>query len=109
MTAPPELDGAAEESIEEEATQLLQRVALVSGEDVPDVDIIDVVTQVEEWLATNSLDDDSVSMIHSWSQSKITVLGGCTVRPWATSCGAMPHWTRLVPLCSDDILTSPTS
>lgn len=62
VAGPPELDGAAEETIEEEATQLLQRVALVSGEDVPDVEIIEVVTQVEEWFSNNSADDDSVSV-----------------------------------------------
>lgn len=42
--------------------QLLRRVALVSGEDVPDVEIIEVVTEVEEWLSNNSADDDSVSV-----------------------------------------------
>ena len=62
MAGPPELDGAAEETIEEEATQLLQRVALVSGEDVPDIEIIEVVTEVEEWLVNNSVEVNSVSI-----------------------------------------------
>ena len=62
VAGPPELDGAAEEMIEAEAAQLLQRVSLASGEDVPDVEIIDVITEVEEWLSSNSADDNSVSM-----------------------------------------------
>ncbi|KAI9566072.1 GLE1-like protein-domain-containing protein [Boletus coccyginus] len=56
---PPELDDAAEKNIEAEAIQLLQRVALVSGEDVPDVEIIEVVTRVKEWLSNNFPLDDS--------------------------------------------------
>ncbi|KAF8547679.1 hypothetical protein OG21DRAFT_1490004 [Imleria badia] len=59
VAGPPELDGATEATIEAEATQLLQRVALVSGDDVPDVEIIEVVTEVEEWLSSNSADDNS--------------------------------------------------
>ncbi|KAF8132537.1 hypothetical protein EV363DRAFT_1216234 [Boletus edulis] len=57
VAGPPELDGVPEALIEVEATQLLQRVALASGEDVPDVEIIEVVTHVEEWLSTNSADE----------------------------------------------------
>ena len=61
VTGPPELDDAAKKKIEAEAIQLLQRVALVSGEDVPDVEIVEVVTQAKEWLSNNSPHDDSVS------------------------------------------------
>ena len=76
MAGPPERDGAPKGSIEEEATLLLQRVALVSGEDVPDVDIIDVVTQVEVWLANNATEDDSVSITtFACSPSKSPLLG----------------------------------
>ncbi|KAI9566068.1 hypothetical protein HD554DRAFT_2026090 [Boletus coccyginus] len=60
VAGPPELgDTAEEEAIEAEATQLLQRVALVSGENVPDVQIIEVVTLVEEWLSNKSTDGNS--------------------------------------------------
>jgi hypothetical protein len=59
VAGPPELDGAAEEMIEAEAAQLLQRVVLASSEDVPDVEIIEVVTKVEEWFSNNSADDNS--------------------------------------------------
>ena len=62
VAGPPELDGTAEAVIEAEATQLLHRVLLVSGEDAPDVEIVAVVTEVEEWLSDNSADDNSVSM-----------------------------------------------
>ena len=61
VEGPLELDGVAEEMIEAEATQLLQRVLLASG-DVPDVEIIEVVTEVEEWFSNNSADDNSVTM-----------------------------------------------
>jgi len=63
VAAPPELGDPTEETIEAEATELLQRVALVSGEDVPEVEIVEVVTLVQEWLSNKSTDDDSVSII----------------------------------------------
>ncbi|KAG9311410.1 hypothetical protein JVU11DRAFT_8522 [Chiua virens] len=59
VAGPPELDSVVEQSIKAEAAQLLQRVSLVSGEDVPDVEIIEVVTEVEEWLTKNSPDEES--------------------------------------------------
>ncbi|KAF8548733.1 hypothetical protein OG21DRAFT_1489144 [Imleria badia] len=60
VAGPPELDGAA--TIDAGATQLLQCVALVSGEDVSDVEVIEVVTEVEEWLSSNSAEDNSVAL-----------------------------------------------
>ena len=84
MAGPPELDGAAEETIVQEATQLLQRVTLVSGEDVPDVEIIEVVTEVEEWLSNNSTDADSVSVQCILILNEVTVLE-LSFGPWA-------HW-----------------
>jgi hypothetical protein len=56
--------------IEAEATQLLQRVALAYNEDIPDVEIIELVTEVEEWLSNNSADDDSVSSMNAFSYSR---------------------------------------
>lgn len=84
VAGPPELDGAAEETIVQEATQLLQRVTLVSGEDVPDVEIIEVVTEVEEWLSNNSTDADSVSVQCILILNEVTVLE-LSFGPWA-------HW-----------------
>ncbi|KAG8221493.1 hypothetical protein J3R82DRAFT_1706 [Butyriboletus roseoflavus] len=75
VAGPPELDGAAEETIVEQATQLLQRIAVVSGEDVPDIEIIVVVTEVEEWLSNNSTDDESDSV----SVKRILILNEVTV------------------------------
>jgi hypothetical protein len=62
VAGPPELGDAAEEAIGGQANELLQRVALVSGEDTPDTEIIDVVTDVETWLSEHSSDPDSVSI-----------------------------------------------
>ncbi|KIK98624.1 hypothetical protein PAXRUDRAFT_823669 [Paxillus rubicundulus Ve08.2h10] len=59
VAGPPELGDAAEEAIGGQANELLQRVALVSGEDTPDTEIIDVVTDVETWLSEHSSDPDS--------------------------------------------------
>ena len=96
MAGPPELDGAPEGSIEEEATQLLQRVVLVSGDDVPDVEIIEVVTEVEEWLANNSTEDDEVSInTFAYSQSRSPLLGAPW--PWAMLAECPPS---LDPSCS---------
>ncbi|KAF9223121.1 hypothetical protein BS17DRAFT_880769 [Gyrodon lividus] len=58
VAGPPELDVAAEEAIESQANEFLQRIALVSGEDIPDAEIIQVVTEVEAWLSDHSGDPD---------------------------------------------------
>ncbi|KIJ62290.1 hypothetical protein HYDPIDRAFT_114784 [Hydnomerulius pinastri MD-312] len=59
VAGPPELDGAAEEALEAQAHLLLQRVALVSGDDVPEDEIVDVVTDVDQWLSSQSNDPNS--------------------------------------------------
>ena len=99
VAGPPELDGAAEEMIEAEAAQLLQRVALASGEDVPDIEIIEVVTEVEEWFSNNSADDNSVSMsAFSYSRTR----SPCSSCRWAMGRGAMLSGgpASLLPSCS---------
>ena len=98
---PLELDGVAEEMIEADATQLLQRVALASG-GVPDVEIIEVVTEVGGWFSNNSADDNSVSM-NAFSYSRMRSL--CSSCRWAMGRGAAGAMllggpASLVPSCS---------
>jgi hypothetical protein len=99
VAGPPELDGAAEEMIEAEAAQLLQRVVLASSEDVPDVEIIEVVTKVEEWFSNNSADDNSVSM-NAFSYGRTR--SPCSSCRWAMGRRAMLAGgpASLVPSCS---------
>ncbi|KAG6329399.1 hypothetical protein ID866_9691 [Astraeus odoratus] len=59
LAVPPELDGASESPENAQASSLLQRVALVSGEDVPDAEVVAVLTEVDEWLSQHSDDANS--------------------------------------------------
>ncbi|OJA11956.1 hypothetical protein AZE42_08064 [Rhizopogon vesiculosus] len=43
---------------------LLRRVALVSGEDTPEADVVQVLTEVQEWLRSQPRDSNSVSLFH---------------------------------------------
>ncbi|KAG0698092.1 hypothetical protein DFH29DRAFT_122217 [Suillus ampliporus] len=50
LTNPPKSVTPAQDAINDRPNLLLQRVALVSGEHVPEADVAEVVTEVEEWL-----------------------------------------------------------
>lgn len=59
LTNPPELDNAEQDAIDAHASHLLQRIALVSGEDTPEADVVEVVTEVQEWLQSQPDDPNS--------------------------------------------------
>ncbi|KAG2151585.1 uncharacterized protein EDB93DRAFT_1273951 [Suillus bovinus] len=59
LANPPELDNAAQDAIDAHASLLLQRIALVSGEDTPEADVVEVVTEVQEWLQSQPDDPNS--------------------------------------------------
>jgi hypothetical protein len=61
LANPPELDNAEQEAIDAHASLLLQRIALVSGEDAPEADVVEVVTEVQEWLQSQPDDPNPVS------------------------------------------------
>ncbi|KAG2065620.1 hypothetical protein BDR04DRAFT_1032218 [Suillus decipiens] len=61
LANPPELDNAEQNAIDAHASLLLQRIALVSGEDTPEADVVEVVTEVQEWLQSQPDDPNSVS------------------------------------------------
>ncbi|OAX39320.1 hypothetical protein K503DRAFT_865511 [Rhizopogon vinicolor AM-OR11-026] len=56
---PPELDSAEQDAINARSNLLLQRVALVSGEDTPEADVVQVLTEVQEWLQSQPHDPNS--------------------------------------------------
>ncbi|KAG1758780.1 hypothetical protein EDD22DRAFT_997000 [Suillus occidentalis] len=56
LANPPELDNAEQDAIDAHASLLLQRIALVSGEDAPEADVVEVVTEVQEWLQSQPED-----------------------------------------------------
>ncbi|KAF9235479.1 hypothetical protein BU15DRAFT_64834 [Melanogaster broomeanus] len=78
VAAPPELDAAAEEAVKGESNRLLQRVALVSGEDVPDDEIVEVVTEVEAWLSGHTTDPNSElgSRLLGWRHRWVAIHAG---------------------------------
>ncbi|EGN94497.1 hypothetical protein SERLA73DRAFT_188430, partial [Serpula lacrymans var. lacrymans S7.3] len=49
-------DDVTNDEAESQANALLQRVALVSGENVAESDLVEVVTEVDRWLATEPSD-----------------------------------------------------
>ncbi|KAG0702641.1 hypothetical protein DFH29DRAFT_491900 [Suillus ampliporus] len=59
LANPPELDNAEQDAINTHATLLLQHVALVSGEETPEADVVEVVTEVQEWLQSQPDDPNS--------------------------------------------------
>ncbi|KAI5994838.1 hypothetical protein EDD15DRAFT_2366358 [Pisolithus albus] len=59
IAEPPELDGASEGPENAQLLALLQRVALVSIEDAPDDEVVQVLTDVDEWLSQHSEEPDS--------------------------------------------------
>ncbi|KAG2095924.1 uncharacterized protein F5147DRAFT_763655 [Suillus discolor] len=59
LANPPELDNAAQDAIDAHASLLLQRIALVSGEETPEPDVVEVVTEVQEWLQSQPDDPSS--------------------------------------------------
>ncbi|KIM81257.1 hypothetical protein PILCRDRAFT_506477 [Piloderma croceum F 1598] len=58
--APQEPDGT-NVLLDSHSAVLLQRVAMVSGENTPDEDVMEVLNDVTEWLSTQSNDLSSVS------------------------------------------------
>ncbi|KAG1725667.1 hypothetical protein EDB19DRAFT_1754933, partial [Suillus lakei] len=64
LANPPELENAEQDAIDAHAGLLLQRIALVSGEDTPETDVVEVVTEVQEWLQSQPDDPNSVSHFH---------------------------------------------
>ncbi|OJA12963.1 hypothetical protein AZE42_04711 [Rhizopogon vesiculosus] len=56
---PPELDSAEQDAINARSNLLLQQVALVSGEDTPEADVVQVLTEVQEWLQSQPHDPNS--------------------------------------------------
>src|ERR1700685_2004939 len=62
--APDEPDGT-NVLLESHSAVLLQRVALISGENAPAVDVAEVINDVMEWLSTQSNDLSSVSLLSS--------------------------------------------
>jgi hypothetical protein len=58
--APQEPDGT-NVLLDLHSAVLLQRVAMVSGENTPDEDVMEVLNDVTEWLSTQSNDLSSVS------------------------------------------------
>ncbi|EIW75551.1 hypothetical protein CONPUDRAFT_140011 [Coniophora puteana RWD-64-598 SS2] len=59
VAAPPELDNSDNDGTGSQAYVLLQRVALASGENVSEDEVVEVVTEVDEWLAAQA--DESTS------------------------------------------------
>ncbi|KAG1723179.1 uncharacterized protein EDB91DRAFT_1351226 [Suillus paluster] len=59
LANPPELDNAEQDAINTHSSLLLQRVAIISGEDTPEADVVEVVTEVQEWLQSQPDDPNS--------------------------------------------------
>ncbi|KAI6121111.1 hypothetical protein F5141DRAFT_1257437 [Pisolithus sp. B1] len=62
---PPELDGVPDGAENAQLLSLLQRVALVSIEDAPDDEVVQVLTDVDEWLSQHSEDPNSNQPLRS--------------------------------------------
>ncbi|KAG2034181.1 hypothetical protein BDR03DRAFT_615498 [Suillus americanus] len=63
--------GNAEQGVVyDHAVFLLHRMSLISGEDVPEVDVAEVVAEVQEWLQSQPDDPYSVSPFHSAGTSQ---------------------------------------
>ena len=54
--------------LESHLAVLLQRVALISGENAPDEDVLEVLNDVTEWLSSQSNDLSSVSDLFSYGR-----------------------------------------
>ncbi|KAG2065520.1 hypothetical protein BDR04DRAFT_164070 [Suillus decipiens] len=65
-----EQDNTEHGVVRSHADVLLRRMSLVSGEGVPDVDVVEVVSEVQEWLQSRPDDTNSVSPFHSASASQ---------------------------------------
>ena len=69
---------------------LLQRVALISGENAPDADVAEVIQDVMEWLSTQSDDLSSVSLCYVGfvlcnGSAEQAVVGATLWLPWVAS------------------------
>ncbi|KAG1838597.1 hypothetical protein DFJ58DRAFT_812489 [Suillus subalutaceus] len=73
---PPEREDAQRDNTEQGTTVynhaifLLHRMSLISGEDVPEADVAEVVAEVQEWLQSQPDDPFSVSPFHSAGASQ---------------------------------------
>ncbi|KAH7926580.1 hypothetical protein BV22DRAFT_1194256 [Leucogyrophana mollusca] len=65
VAGPPELDDSTEDAYNARLHELLQRVALVSGENEPEENVVQVVTEVDDWLASQSDDPDSARALRA--------------------------------------------
>lgn len=65
LANPSKQDDAEQDTNDDQhASLLLHRVSLVSGEDTPDAEAVNVVTEVQEWLKSQSGNPNSVSPFH---------------------------------------------
>ncbi|KAG2143893.1 hypothetical protein BD769DRAFT_995707 [Suillus cothurnatus] len=67
---PPEQGNAEQDVIYDHANFLLRRISLVSAEGVPEVDVSEVVSEVQEWLQSQPDGPYSVSPFHSQRASQ---------------------------------------
>ncbi|KAI6008617.1 hypothetical protein EDC04DRAFT_3146358 [Pisolithus marmoratus] len=65
VAEPPELDRVSEGAENTQLLSLLQRVALVSVEDAPDDEVVQVLAEVDEWLSQHSEDPSSNQPLRS--------------------------------------------
>ncbi|KAG2034186.1 hypothetical protein BDR03DRAFT_870550, partial [Suillus americanus] len=66
-----EPDNAEQGVVYDHANFLLHRMSLVSGEGVPETDVAEVVSEVQEWLQSQPDDPNSVSSFHSAGASQM--------------------------------------
>ncbi|KAG1838594.1 hypothetical protein DFJ58DRAFT_813836 [Suillus subalutaceus] len=64
-------DNAEQGVVYDHANLLLHRMSLVSGEGIPEVDVAEVVSEVQEWLQSQPDDSNSVSPFHSAGASQM--------------------------------------
>ncbi|KAG2137461.1 hypothetical protein DEU56DRAFT_347705 [Suillus clintonianus] len=64
LRSEPERDNAERGVVSDHASLLLHRMSLVSGEDTPEIDVVEVVSEVQEWLQSQPDDPNSVSPFH---------------------------------------------
>ncbi|KAG1816393.1 uncharacterized protein BJ212DRAFT_1271429 [Suillus subaureus] len=66
-----ERDNAEQGVVYDHANLLLHRMSLVLGEGVPEADVAEVVSEVQEWLQSQPDDPNSVSPFHSAGASQM--------------------------------------
>ncbi|KAG1738517.1 hypothetical protein EDB19DRAFT_895081 [Suillus lakei] len=58
LANPPKRDNTEQDTIDDHHASLLQRISPLSGEDTPDAEVVKVVTEVQEWLQSQSGNPD---------------------------------------------------